>query len=186
MYYYRSRYYDSNVGRFISEDPIRFDGTGTGNFYSYVSNRPTMLTDPTGLAQCLYQVGNGMLTCISSSNPFGIPQIQLDGSSGLGSCKNNSSCHLPYMGPIEPGKYQMSKDDRQGHEFWYRLEPLPHIPGWKVRLGLERGGFALHLGTFSEGCINVDKNNPDLRQKFNDLLNLLDSEQGDNYLYVVP
>jgi hypothetical protein len=90
------------------------------------------------------------------------------------------------MGPVEPGKYQMNKDMRKGHEMWYRLEPIPRVPGWKVRLHLERGGFALHLGTISEGCINIDKNNAHLRQRFNDLLNMLDAEQGDNYLYVVP
>ena len=185
-YFYRARYYDPATGRFTSEDPIRFDGSDTGSMYDYVSNRPTMLTDPMGLAQCLYEIGNAILTCISSSDPFGLPEIQLQGSSGLGSCKNNGSCHLPFLGPIEPGKYQMNKDTRKGHELWYRLEPIPRVPGWAVRLGLQRGGFALHLGSLSEGCINIDKNDPNLRQQFNDLLNMLNSEQGDNFLYVVP
>jgi RHS repeat-associated protein len=48
MYYYRARYYDQNVGRFLSEDPIGFDGTGF-NFYTYVANNPTKLIDPLGL-----------------------------------------------------------------------------------------------------------------------------------------
>ncbi|HXJ87330.1 MAG TPA: RHS repeat-associated core domain-containing protein [Candidatus Binatia bacterium] len=47
--YYRARYYDPEVGRFISEDPIGFD-SGT-NFYSYVSNSPIGLVDPFGLSQ---------------------------------------------------------------------------------------------------------------------------------------
>ena len=46
LYYYRARYYDP-IGRFISEDPVRFNG-GI-NFYKYVSNNPVTQTDPTGL-----------------------------------------------------------------------------------------------------------------------------------------
>jgi RHS repeat-associated protein len=33
LYYYRARYYDPKIGRFISEDPIRF--SGGINFYAY-------------------------------------------------------------------------------------------------------------------------------------------------------
>jgi RHS repeat-associated protein len=46
LYEYRARYYDQNIGRFLSEDPIGFDG-GI-NFYAYVDNDPTMLVDPFG------------------------------------------------------------------------------------------------------------------------------------------
>jgi RHS repeat-associated protein len=45
--YYRARYYDPTLGRFLSEDPIRFDGGA--NFYAYVDNDPTVLVDPLGL-----------------------------------------------------------------------------------------------------------------------------------------
>ena len=47
FYYYRARYYDPSVGRFIAEDPISFRG-GT-NFYKYGFNSPTNVTDPSGL-----------------------------------------------------------------------------------------------------------------------------------------
>jgi RHS repeat-associated protein len=47
LYYYRARYYDPKVGRFISEDPIGF--AGGVNFYGYVWGRPTGLVDPFGL-----------------------------------------------------------------------------------------------------------------------------------------
>ncbi|HAM50579.1 MAG TPA: hypothetical protein DCP92_07725 [Nitrospiraceae bacterium] len=46
LYYYRARYYSSELQRFISEDPIRFKG-GI-NFYAYVKDNPTNYTDPTG------------------------------------------------------------------------------------------------------------------------------------------
>ena len=51
LYYYRARYYDPSVGRFLGEDPIRFN-TGP-NFYSYVRNDPAALIDPSGLTPCL-------------------------------------------------------------------------------------------------------------------------------------
>ena len=43
LYYYRARYYDPVVGRFISEDPIEPQN------FAYADNRPTTLTDPSGL-----------------------------------------------------------------------------------------------------------------------------------------
>jgi RHS repeat-associated protein len=51
LYYYRARYYDPNVGRFLGEDPIK-GITGGINFYEYVTNSPVGLTDPTGLCPC--------------------------------------------------------------------------------------------------------------------------------------
>lgn len=44
---YRARYYDSNVGRFTSEDPIYF--RGGINFYEYTKNQPIDNRDPFGL-----------------------------------------------------------------------------------------------------------------------------------------
>ena len=44
--YYRARYYDPTIGRFISEDPIKF--SGGDNFYRYAENDPVDLTDPSG------------------------------------------------------------------------------------------------------------------------------------------
>ena len=55
LYYYRARYYSPTLQRFISEDPIDFDG-GDTNLYAYVSNNPCNFTDPTGnavVAGCL-------------------------------------------------------------------------------------------------------------------------------------
>jgi RHS repeat-associated protein len=46
--YYRARYYDSAVGRFISVDPMGF-GAGDTNLYRYVGNNSTNATDPSGM-----------------------------------------------------------------------------------------------------------------------------------------
>jgi RHS repeat-associated protein len=47
--YYRARYYDPNVGRFATEDPIGFQAGP--DFYRYVNNNPTTLADPFGLQE---------------------------------------------------------------------------------------------------------------------------------------
>jgi RHS repeat-associated protein len=47
MLYYRARFYDPTLGRFIGEDPIGFQG-GI-NFYAYVKNAPLKFRDPSGL-----------------------------------------------------------------------------------------------------------------------------------------
>jgi RHS repeat-associated protein len=48
LYYYRARYYDPRLGRFLSEDPIALSG-GDINYHAYVSNNPVNVIDPTGL-----------------------------------------------------------------------------------------------------------------------------------------
>ncbi|PYS72978.1 MAG: hypothetical protein DMF69_06190 [Acidobacteria bacterium] len=48
LLYYRARWYDPNIGRFISEDPIGF-AAGDVNLYSYVGQNPLSFRDPSGL-----------------------------------------------------------------------------------------------------------------------------------------
>ena len=47
LYYYRARYYDPEVGRFLTEDPLGFKA-GV-NFYRYVENNPVNFNDPSGM-----------------------------------------------------------------------------------------------------------------------------------------
>ena len=48
LHYYRARWYDANLGRFTSEDPIGFEA-GDINLYAYVRNNPVRFNDPFGL-----------------------------------------------------------------------------------------------------------------------------------------
>jgi uncharacterized protein RhaS with RHS repeats len=45
---YRARFYNPQLQRFISEDPLEFFG-GDFNLYAYVGNNPVNFTDPLGL-----------------------------------------------------------------------------------------------------------------------------------------
>ena len=53
LFYYRARWYDASVGRFISEDPMGF-GAGDANISRYVGNSPTNAVDPSGLARWVW------------------------------------------------------------------------------------------------------------------------------------
>ena len=46
LYFLRARYYDQSTGRFLSEDPIGFEGGF--NLYEYGEDNPTDLSDPFG------------------------------------------------------------------------------------------------------------------------------------------
>ena len=89
MYFYRARYYDPALSRFVSEDPIGLNG-GI-NDYSYAQGDPQNETDPSGL--CSF--GAAGYACIDPwSNPRCIPKTD-------GSCKGGgaggSSCVPAYQ-----------------------------------------------------------------------------------------
>jgi len=64
-YFYRARYYDQNVGRFVSEDPAGF-GAGL-DFYAYIGNRPVQYNDPFGL----------FARCVSASSSYWIGPLAI-------------------------------------------------------------------------------------------------------------
>jgi RHS repeat-associated protein len=81
LYYYRARYYDAGIGRFLSEDPIGFQA-GNANFYAYVDNEPIGSRDPTGLdkhdkiglegrTDVIGSLGNGAILIIASPGQQG-------------------------------------------------------------------------------------------------------------------
>jgi hypothetical protein len=84
----------------------------------------------------------------------------------------------------------MNDDDRIEHLGWgdYRLELWPHFKGEGTaeRLHLVRGGFELHIGSITHGCINADKTDPHVVDEFHSMQRLLGAEDGSNWLTVVP
>jgi RHS repeat-associated protein len=68
LYYYRARYFDANVGRFIGQDPISFSA-GDSNLYRYVGNSPLMATDPSGMTS------RNLKVLLALSKGGGNPQV---------------------------------------------------------------------------------------------------------------
>jgi RHS repeat-associated protein len=61
LYYYRARFFDPALGRFVSQDPIGFSA-GDPNLYRYVHNSPLTATDPMGetaVVEYLAKIGRG-------------------------------------------------------------------------------------------------------------------------------
>ena len=101
--YYRARYYHPSRQRFLSEDPIEFEG-GDTNLYAYVGNSPLLFIDPLGLAaaevccRVLRKVGaftrlrhcyvkmDGETYGLYPKNGVGIPQKNSPDDKG-GNCK---------------------------------------------------------------------------------------------------
>jgi RHS repeat-associated protein len=69
LYYYRARYYSTELQRFISEDPIGFDSWDV-NFYVMVGNNPIKFTDPIGLLPRNRGDCNRYLSCCKKNGDY--------------------------------------------------------------------------------------------------------------------
>lgn len=68
LYYYRARYYDPKIGRFLSEDPLFW--IDTPNLYAYVGNNSVNYTDPSGEAAVKNNSGGPIPVKPESGNDF--------------------------------------------------------------------------------------------------------------------
>jgi len=165
LYYYRARYYDARIGRFLGEDPLGLkDGA---NLYLYVGANPLKWRDPSGRTRLELDIKNGTLT-IDPEKP-GVSPYAIPVTSGRpGPCLNNPSCvRQENIGPIPPGDYTILTEliDNPGSAG----DILRYFSGldygdWRVPIHPNRPaevwprfGFKLHGGRIpgSAGCIDV-------------------------------
>ncbi len=95
LQYNRARYYDSAIGRWITQDPVGFDA-GDSNLYRYARNAPTNATDPDGLQQS--PVRHGVREGIRQA-----PWAQPGAMRGPGPANPNQNPNWGQPGPMGPG-----------------------------------------------------------------------------------
>ena len=108
LYFSRARYYHPTLQRFISEDPIGFEG-GI-NSYAFVSNSPTNFFDPLGLnKKDLFDRAKDLARCAaelsqkgSLNNLFGVPKVLL-GSNFFGDLTSLAAGPEPGTDPARAG-----------------------------------------------------------------------------------
>ena len=182
LYYYRARFYDARIGRFLSEDPIGFRGSRY-NLYLYVKNAPSQLTDPWGLYYCVYIISEHTMTCTSTDptqqNPFFQSSNFVSGNNQdpCGDCKNNPNrINVSNHGPIPVGDYTIGPQISGGRR---NLVPDPSNQ-MSNRFGFQTHGCS-DPETCSIGCIAATTNQT--RDQFNQNMSL---EEGNNSLTVIP
>lgn len=146
LHYYRARFYDGNLGRFISEDPIGFRG-GDVNLYGYVGNNPINYSDPSGLFPSIkpfdrhQEIGKRALSGLATPQ-----QIEsINWSNGDFDLRTQDPIYAPYHAMRRPG--QTIDDAREeANDFIRRKICLAReyaSKGWNT-LAMHELGKAIH------------------------------------------
>ena len=185
LYYYRARYYDPSVGRFIGSDPSGFGG-GL-NSYAYVDGNPISLIDPSGLDWIEYTGQTLTVWSGKYQDRAGAPLAQCKASSGLPGHQSPSEQNSPDAGPVPEGHYwiNLALDPHRWASFYLPTNELAAAYGvqrirpeyslsdgrigyptgwgtWRARLepkdqSTTRHNFYLHNSTkgYTHGCIET-------------------------------
>ena len=118
LQYSRARFYDPQIGRFISEDPIGFAG-GDVNLYGYVWNSPQNYRDPSGLWPYKLPVNPGPN---GSNLPEGWTKLpeHVD--------PNNPGTER-WVSPNGDKGLEFHPDNGRQPDHWHELTPKPGRPG---------------------------------------------------------
>jgi RHS repeat-associated protein len=139
LQYNRARWYNPNIGRFISEDPIGFRG-GDVNLYGYVRNNPTRFIDPRGLDIIVIENGR------TEGNPFGHTAIGISGR-GIISYGNGYEGEGSNIIGGSPEDYFAREASRRNTTIWViRTSPEQDQQAFQQALDIDYFGSPLDRG----------------------------------------
>ncbi len=169
---FEARDYDPTVGRWTTKDPIGFAG-GDTNLYAYVGGNPMSYVDPNGLAKCTYSIKTGRLECSSND---GNMQFATNAFSG----GENGSAPLPI------GMYTVKPAINWPNSFFSLSRGSFMNTLYRATRGKAvRGGFMVHPGSRSQGCITIDSKNDNDMKNYNNIQNLFQTDVGGSTLEVI-
>ena len=164
LYYFHARYYDAQLGRFISPDTVVPNWTDPQSFnrYSYCRNNPLKYIDPSG-----HQMEPERVSVDANGNRWGMITITIDGQ------------EVPYWYPIDNpardesgsaagvtavGDTRVVHDDGGAVVYWVDLKAMSALfsyiklpspsaggpsasgPQWVKRAGCRDGGCSAEIG----------------------------------------
>jgi RHS repeat-associated protein len=133
LQYSRARYYDPQVGRFISEDPTRF--VSGVNFYGYTQNNPINRTDPLGLRPLTPEQCRELREVLAIEEEYGtfvaahLANLDLPGTMYI--LHDFNSDH-PDAEPLNTAYGPLDID-------WFSTLKASNVPGWPVNAFVNYG-----------------------------------------------
>lgn len=163
--YYGYRYYSASLGRWLSRDPL--GERGGLNLYGMVGNSAVNRWDVLGLyVKIVYDVEGKTLTATDVDTGKTLTLKKVYSGNGVSCCKKEDQWKQN-EGPLPTGTYLVGRGYDSGHggdDWWYKLygsngsggysyNDIPVTdPDGNVHY---RGGFNLHTGRASDGCVTV-------------------------------
>jgi RHS repeat-associated protein len=149
LYYYRFRWYDSQTGRFTTQDPIGFDG-GI-NLYAYCGDDPVNWVDPLGWDYLVYTTKKKALYWYYDSGELVGTWEAVSGTSKYRPLPSGAWKITKRPQSVPPShKDQESYCDGMGRCWWVPLEALFDLHGHR--------GFGIHPDGYrpgTRGCIGL-------------------------------